>query len=104
MAVDEENKDLVPMEREILNMERVLVKSSTKIRNLPINEFRVLQTWIVEHLFNHKVMKLNHWLSVAFNLQKQRWGSDLDYLEMLPMPKILAFIEVQAEFYKDRKS
>ncbi len=61
--------------------------------------------WMTKNLLEERVMKLDAWLTTAFHLQKQRWDSSIEWLELQPMSKILLMIDIQGKFgdEQDRK-
>ena len=59
--------------------------------------------WMNKNLLEEKVMTLTAWLTTAFHLQKQRWDSSIDWLELQPMSKILLMIDIQSKFGEEQE-
>ena len=59
-----------------------------------IGETRKLFEWALENLLSEKIMTLEHWLTTAYHLCKQRWDQSVDWLESQPVPKVLLMIDI----------
>jgi hypothetical protein len=59
-----------------------------------LDETQKLFDWALENLLAEKIMSLEHWLTTAYHLCKQRWDQSVDWLESQPVPKILLMIDI----------
>jgi len=59
-----------------------------------IGQTRSVIKWASETLLEETVLTVENWLEVSYHLCKQRWDSSLEWLELQPMSKVRAMIEV----------
>ena len=71
-----------------------LVLDEESLDNFTLGETQKLFDWALENLLAEKIMTLEHWLTTAFHLCKQRWDQSIDWLESQPVPKILLMIDI----------
>ena len=104
IKLQEENLDFLEIERQLMILKMLHVSNRDDVlENLTVQHFKVLLEWLIKNLLDEKLMRIEDWLLIAFNLQKQRWGADLSWLENQPLPKILAMIEVQTQYFIRQK-
>lgn len=82
-------------------LSRLLLDESS-LDSLSISETRKTFEWALENLLSEKIMTIESWLQTAFHLCKQRWDSSIEWLETLPVPKLLLMIEILNQFAKDQ--
>ena len=75
----------------------------TELLKIPVTCLQPALWWMTKNLLEERVMKLDSWLTTAFHLQKQRWDSSIDWLEMQPMSKILLMIKIQGDFGEEQE-
>lgn len=92
------SESLSELEKMICLYERLSVTSSLDFGELSIPDFRLIRDWISDTLLEGKLMTVENWLSLSFQLMKQRFTSDLDWYEAQPMTKILAMVETQSRY------
>jgi len=71
-----------------------LVLNPEVLDEYTVNQTKKLFEWATTNLLQEKVLTVENWLEVAFNLCKQRWDSSVDWLELQPMSKVLAMLDV----------
>lgn len=69
-----------------------------EVISLPYKVFSRLIRALFDNCLKDKVMTPNQWLETAFHLCKQRWDQSVDWMETLPMSKVVAMLEIQAQF------
>ena len=84
-------------------LDRVLL-SEEPLDQLSIHETRKAFEWALENVLNAKIMTVENWLQTAFHLCKQRWDSSIEWMETLPVPKILLMIEILNEHIKAQEA
>lgn len=95
-ALDEEQLNLSDLEKSVLLMGSMCL-SPQELPLLPMWQFNLVSQKFVSSVMNEKIMSLEAWLETGFHLCKNRWGSDLDWLEEQPMSKIVTMMNIQAE-------
>lgn len=70
------------------------------LEQLSIGETRKAFEWAMENVLSAKIMSVEGWLQTAFHLCKQRWDSSIEWMETLPVPKILLMIEILNQHVK----
>lgn len=78
-----------------------MVRDKTRVDSIPAREFRVFVNWAIETLLTDSVLTVENWLEVSFHLCKQRWDSSMDWLEIQPMSKIKAMIDVTQKYVEE---
>ena len=78
---------------------RVLL-SEEPLEQLSIYETRKAFEWAMENVLKEKIMTVEGWLQTAFHLCKQRWDASIEWMETLPVPKILLMIEILNQHIK----
>lgn len=71
-----------------------------ELLDLPVEVFYKYLQWFIENRLVDRVMGLNEWLTLCFHLMKQRWQSDLEWLERLPIVKVLQMSDIQSSFHE----
>lgn len=71
-----------------------LILTPESLDLLPAKDTRKVFRWITENLLEQSILSVENWLEVAYHLCKQRWDSSVDWLEMQPMSKINAMVEI----------
>ncbi len=94
------NNSLSEIEKIVSLYSKLILKSSVSLEELNIPEFRMIRDWVSENLLDKKLMTIESWMSLCFQLMKQRFTSDLEWYESQPMTKILAMVEVQSRYVK----
>ena len=77
-----------------------LILNHEALDNYSIAQTQKMFDWAMTNLFEEKVMSVENWLEIAFHLCKQRWDNSIDWLEMQPISKILAMIDIVEKFNK----
>jgi hypothetical protein len=49
-------------------------------------------------------MPVENWLETAFHLCTQRWDSSIEWMELLPVPKVLLMIEIVNKHVKAQEA
>lgn len=70
------------------------------LEQLSIGETRKAFEWAMDNVLASKIMTVEGWLQTAFHLCKQRWDSSIDWMEGLPVPKILLMVEILNQHIK----
>lgn len=82
----------------VYNIFKLLVKEPTSrgsfLGNLDVRDWGCLVSWASDNLLEDKIMPVEEWLEVSFYLMKERWGSDMDWLEKQPLSKIMTMINI----------
>ena len=94
-----QNEKLPESEIAIAILARVLLDEEP-LEQLTIGETRKTFEWAMENLLSAKIMSIEAWLQTAYHLCKQRWDSSIEWMETLPVPKILLMIEIQNQHIK----
>lgn len=55
---------------------------------------RQVLKWVTENLLNEKLLTVENWMEISFHLCKQRWGPEMDWLEVQPMSKVLMMVDI----------
>lgn len=74
------------------------------LEQLSISETRKAFEWAMENVLQAKIMTIEGWLQTAFHLCKQRWDSSIEWMETLPVPKILLMIEILNQHIKAQEA
>ncbi len=82
---------------------RVLLDEEA-LESLNIGETRKAFEWAMENVLKEKIMTVEGWLQTAFHLCKQRWDSSIEWMETLPVPKILLMIEIVNQHNKAQEA
>lgn len=94
-----QNEKLPESEIAIAVLSRVLLDMGP-LEQLSIGETRKTFEWAMENILSAKVMTVESWLQTAFHLCKQRWDSSIEWMETLPVPKILLMVEILNQHVK----
>lgn len=94
-----QNEKLSDSDVAVSMVARVLLDEES-LDQLSIFETRKAFEWVCESILAAKVMTVESWLQTAFHLCKQRWDSSIDWMETLPVPKILLMIEILNQHHK----
>lgn len=94
-----QNEKLPESEIAIAVLSRVLLDEAP-LEQLSIGETRKAFEWAMENVLSAKVMSVEGWLQTAFHLCKQRWDSSIEWMETLPVPKILLMVEILNQHVK----
>jgi len=81
-----------------------LLLEEESLDSLTINETQKAFDWALENLLEAKIMPLENWLQTAFHLCKQRWDESIEWMETLPVPKILLMIDISNQHAKDQEA
>ena len=87
----------------MLVLAKLLDDDEEILYHIPAGMVEVLIWWVNKNLLEEKLMKLDDWFNLSFHLQKQRWGTDMDWLEDQPMSKILLMLDTQSKFNKEQE-
>lgn len=71
---------------------------------LPSRKALKLIKWMDEEILKESLMEPRYWMELAFALSKERWGSDLDWLENQPMSKVSTMLDVSQKNYERQKA
>ena len=82
---------------------RVLLDEQS-LEHLTIFETQKAFEWAMENVLKERIMSVENWLQTAFHLCKQRWDSSIEWLETLPVPKILLMIEILNQHVKAQEA
>lgn len=82
---------------------RVLLDEES-LEQLTIFETQKAFEWAMENVLKERIMSVENWLQTAFHLCKQRWDSSIEWLETLPVPKILLMIEILNQHVKAQEA
>jgi hypothetical protein len=82
---------------------RVLL-DEVPLEQLTINQTRKAFEWAMENVLRERIMTVEGWLQTAFHLCKQRWDSSIEWMETLPVPKILLMIEILNQHIKAQEA
>ncbi len=94
-----QNEQVSPQDLSIAILSRVLLDEKP-LEDLSIHETRKAFEWAMETVLKEKIMTVESWLQTAFHLCKQRWDSSIEWMETLPVPKILLMIEILNQHIK----
>jgi len=87
----------LPMTFMVALIDRLLLSSPvSSIADIPLSRFRKIDTWVQREILAGNLMKVEDWLYYAYHLMGRQWGSNLDYLESVPMPKINHMVAIQS--------
>ena len=92
-----------PLAFHLLMVARFLDEDESILFHIPATIVQVLAWWVERNILEEKIMKLEDWYNLAFHLQKQRWGADMEWLEDQPMSKILLMLDTQSKFNKEQE-
>jgi hypothetical protein len=73
-----------------------------KLASVPKDMIGPIWWWINQNLLEEKLMKLEQWFRLSFHLCKQRWDDSVDWMESLPMSKILLMSSVMSDFASEQ--
>ena len=68
------------------------------VLDMPVGTFHILVRWFTKEILEGKVMTVYQWLEIAFHLCKQRWDESVEWLETLPMSKVLTMVDILSKF------
>ena len=94
-----QNEKLPDSEVAIAMVTRVLLEEEP-LEQLSVFETRKAFEWVAENVVAARVMTVGSWLQTAFHLCKQRWDSSIEWMETLPVPKILLMVEILNQHVK----
>lgn len=94
-----QNEKLPDSEVAIAMVTRVLLEEEP-LEQLSVFETRKAFEWVAENVLAARVMTVESWLQTAFHLCKQRWDSSIEWMETLPVPKILLMVEILNQHVK----
>ena len=97
------NADVSDTDLSMEILSRLLLDESS-LENLSISETRKTFEWALENLLSEKIMTIESWLQTAFHLCKQRWDSSIEWLETLPVPKVLLMVDILNQHAKDQEA
>ena len=80
-----------------------LVLNPAALDEVTASQTRSAIKWSSEALLDKTILTVENWLEVAYHLCKQRWDSSVDWLEMQPMSKINAMIDVVKRHAEDQE-
>ena len=80
-----------------------ILKNEDALDSLTIPQARKAIEWATTELLEQKVLTVENWLEASFHLCKQRWDQSVDWLEMQPMSKILAMIDIIKKFAEQQQ-
>jgi hypothetical protein len=81
-----------------------LVLNEESLEEFSIAETRHVFQWALDNLLSQKIMPVEQWLETAFHLCKQRWDASIEWMETLPVPKILLMIDIVNRFIKEQEA
>ncbi len=87
----------------LLILQTLMDVNEEELSKIPVGCVQPALWWMTKNLLEERIMKLESWLTTAFHLQKQRWDSSTDWLEMQPMSKILLMIKIQGDFGEEQE-
>lgn len=79
-----------------------LVLNEEMLDDFTVSETRHVFQWALDNLLSEKIMPVEQWLETAFHLCKQRWDSSIEWMETLPVPKILLMVDIVNRFVKEQ--
>ena len=94
-----QNEKLPDSEVAIAMVTRVLLEEEP-LEQLSVFETRKAFEWVAENVLAARVMTVESWLQTAFHLCNQRWDSSIEWMETLPVPKILLMVEILNQHVK----
>jgi hypothetical protein len=94
-----QNEKLSDSDVAIAMVTRVLLEEEP-LELLSVFETRKTFEWVAENVLASRVMTVESWLQTAFHLCKQRWDASIEWMETLPVPKILLMIEILNQHIK----
>ena len=94
-----QNEKLPDSEVAIAMVTRVLLEEEP-LEQLSVFETRKAFEWVAENVLAARVMTVESWLQTAFHLCTQRWDSSIEWMETLPVPKILLMVEILNQHVK----
>jgi hypothetical protein len=71
-----------------------LVLNPEVLDQYTVDQTKRLFEWATTDLLQEKVLTVENWLEVAFHLCKQRWDSSVDWLELQPISKVFAMLDI----------
>jgi hypothetical protein len=80
-----------------------LLLNPDALDQLKISQTRKIFAWAVQELLEQKILTVENWLEASYHLCKQRWDQSVDWLEMQPMSKVLAMIDIVKKFAEEQK-
>lgn len=81
-----------------------LLLDEESLDSLNIHETQKTFEWALENLLKEKIMTVENWLQTAFHLCKQRWDSSIEWMETLPVPKVLLMIDIVNAHVKEQEA
>jgi len=104
-ALKKEHGDDLPETEFLMEMiSRLSECDMETVLDLPVQTFRVLVRWFTKEVLEGKVMTVYQWLEIAFHLCKQRWDESVEWLETLPMSKVLTMVDIMSKFAERQSS
>lgn len=98
-----QNEGASDMQMAIEVVTRVLLDEES-LEQLTIFETQKAFEWAMENVLKERIMSVENWLQTAFHLCKQRWDSSIEWMETLPVPKILLMIEILNQHVKAQEA
>lgn len=98
-----QNEEVPAQDMAVAIVSRVLLDEES-LEQLSIYETRKAFEWAMENVLKEKIMTIEGWLQTAFHLCKQRWDSSIEWMETLPVPKILLMIEILNQHVKAQEA
>lgn len=81
-------------------VERLILSPEEDLDKVTATRFRSVLKWASENLLEERLFTVENWLKTSFHLCKERWDSSMDWLEVQPISKILAMIDVMSQFHE----
>jgi hypothetical protein len=97
------NTEITDGQLSVLLVSRLL-QNEDCLTQYSVSETRKIFEWAVENLLSSKIMPVENWLETAFHLCKQRWDSSIEWMELLPVPKVLLMIEIVNKHVKAQEA
>ena len=84
-------------EKSVFEIIQRLILNDEVLETASIRETRAMVDWAIKNLIEQNIFSVENWLKVAYNLCKQRWDSSVDWLEVQPLSKIHAMIQIVSQ-------
>lgn len=95
--------DANPVVSNLQTLAILLEGDETDLLYIPKKDIAPLLWWMSKNLLDEKVMKLDQWYETSFHLCKQRFDETLEWMETLPISKILLMTQVVTKFAKEQE-
>lgn len=96
--INNDHPDITQTHLSILLIMRLGNLTEEDLTIIPACYVKPIVDWMGPELLNDRVMKIEQWLELAFHLCKQRWDRTVEWLESLPMSKVLLMANIQSNF------